>query len=351
MLAAIALSIAVLGGGLYLGLHDAAGGQPAGAATSPAGNQSSASAGASHGNPSASPSSSHPVGQAGDYPVAQARFTFYELSPVAGRRVLRTTVWFPETGAGNGTADGPFPLIVFAPGFMQCGSDYSALLRQWASAGYVVGAVNFPRTNCYVAGPDEKDLVNQPADMAYVTVRLRELSQSPGNRLSGLISPNRVAFAGHSDGGDTVAAMAADSCCRYGLLRAVVVLAGAEYPALGGSWFSQPTPPMLFVQGSADTCNPPTDSMYMYQSDTTGTRFYLDLFGANHLTPYEGTSEPEPIVEQVTIDFFDRYLAGQNIAPGAMRRAARVQGLAALSSGGSLPPGQGGGRGSGNTGC
>jgi hypothetical protein len=214
------------------------------------------------------------------------------------------------------------------------------LLQQWASAGYVVAAVNFPLTNCYVAAPNESDLSNQPADMAFVIQRLGRLSAGAGDPLSGLIAAGKVAVAGHSDGGDTVAAMAAMSCCREPGLKAVIVLAGAEWPLLEGKWFSAATPPMLYVQGSADTCNLPTASVGLYQADTTGIRYYLDLFGANHLAPYEGDSEPEPVVEQVTLDFLDRYLAGQPSAPGALRRAARNPGVSELVSGGKLPPGE-----------
>ena len=72
-----------------------------------------------------------------------------------------------------------FPLIVFAPGYRQCGASYSVLLRQWASAGYVVAAVNFPRTNCHAASPDESDLVNQPGDLAFVIRQLDRLSGQP----------------------------------------------------------------------------------------------------------------------------------------------------------------------------
>jgi predicted esterase len=143
--------------------------------------------------------------------------------------------------------------------------------------------------------------------------------------------------AGHSDGGDTVAAMAAASCCRYRELRAVIVLAGAEWPPLPGKWFATPAPPMLYVQGTADTWNPPAASLQLYQADTTGVRYYLQLFGANHFAPYEGGSEPEPVVEQVTLDFLDRYLAGHSGAPGVMRRAARNPGVSELVSGGRLP--------------
>jgi pimeloyl-ACP methyl ester carboxylesterase len=210
-------------------------------------------------------------------------------------------------------------------------------LRQWASAGFVVAAVNFPLTNCYVAAPDESDLSNQPTDMAFVIRSLLRLSDRTDGRLTGLIGAGRVAVAGHSDGGDTVAAMAAMSCCRYPGLRAVIVLAGAEWPPLRGTWFSAPTPPMLFVQGTADTWNPPSASAQLYRADTTGTRYYLELLGANHFAPYEGDNAPEPVVEQVTIDFLDRYLAGQSGAPLAMRRAARNPGVSELVSGSRMP--------------
>jgi predicted dienelactone hydrolase len=230
-----------------------------------------------------------------------------------------------------------FPLIVFAPGYTQCSNSYGALLRQWASAGYVVAAVNFPRTNCHVASPDESDLVNQPADLAYVIRQLSQLSGRASGTLAGLINTSRVAIAGHSDGGDTVAAMAAMSCCRYPRLRAAIVLAGAEWPAFAGTWFRAPTAPMLFVQGTADTINPPAASMQMYEADRTGSRYYLQLAGADHLRPYEGVNPPEPIVARVTIGFLDHYLAGDGVPISAIRRAGEVAGVSLLVSGGRLP--------------
>jgi predicted dienelactone hydrolase len=230
-----------------------------------------------------------------------------------------------------------FPLIVFAPGYRQCSASYSILLREWASAGYVVAAVNFPHTNCHVVSPDEADLVNQPADLAFVIQQLDQMSSQPTGALSGLINPTRVAVAGHSDGGDTVAAMAGMSCCRYPHLRAAMVLAGAEWPAFSGRWFSAPTAPMLFVQGTADIWNPQAASLQLYQADTSGPRYYLQLAGANHFTPYEGDSAPEPIVVRVTIDFLDHYLAGGTGTLSAMSQAGRVSGVSELVSGGKLP--------------
>jgi fermentation-respiration switch protein FrsA (DUF1100 family) len=174
--------------------------------------------------------------------------------------------------------------------------------------------------------------------MAFVISRLVAAGNRPHGPLTGLVDPARIAVAGHSDGGDTVAALAAGSCCRDRAVRAAIVLAGAEWPQLGGVYFGKGTPPVLFVQGSADAINPPSDSLAMYRADASGPRFYLDLPGAGHLVPYEGRRPPEPLVARVTVDFLDRYLAGQRAAAAAMRRAGRVPGRAVLVGGGRLPP-------------
>jgi hypothetical protein len=180
--------------------------------------------------------------------------------------------------------------------------------------------------------------VNQPGDMAYVISRLLVISGRKHGVLSGLVDPAEVAVAGHSDGGDTVAAIAANTCCLDHKVAAAVVLAGAEWPPMGGSYFPKGTPPIMFVQGDADNINLPADSLMMYRADTGGPRFYLDLFGAGHLSPYEGNGLPEAIVARVTTDFLDRYVARQHPAGTAMRRAGDAAGLADLVRGGHLPP-------------
>lgn len=270
--------------------------------------------------------------------MATARYIFSEHPARGGpARILHVTVRYPAGISGQPTSAGLFPLIVFAPGYRQCDAVYSPLLRQWASAGYVVAAVDFPLTNCHTLKPDEFDLPHQPADMSFVISRMLAFSEQPGSPLTGLIAASRIGVAGHSDGGDTVAAMAAASCCRYPALRAVIVLAGAEWAPQTGRWFTHPAPPMLFVQGTADDWNPPATSAQLYRADTRGPRYYLELFGANHFTPYQGTSPPEPLVERVTLDFLDHYLDGTSGGLTAMRRSGQVRGVASLTSGGRLP--------------
>ena len=289
-----------------------------------------------------SPPQHLPVGTIGAYPVAQRELVFVDRSRASlGPRVLPTLVRYPVIPAAAATSGrlvrGLFPLVVFAPGFIQCQANYAALLRTWASAGYVVAGVNFPRTNCHVASPNENDLVTQPADLAYVIAQMLVASRQPRGFLAGLIDPAKIAVAGHSDGGDTVAALAANTCCRDRAVTAAIVLAGAEWPPMPGSYFTQPTPPILFVQGDADDINPPAASITMYQADRAGPRFYLDLYRVGHLPPYEGQDPAEQVVARVTIDFLDRYLAGTPGAAIAMRHDGHVAGVATLSSGAQPP--------------
>ncbi len=207
-------------------------------------------------------------------------------------------------------------------------------MRFWSSAGYVVTAVVFPRTNCHIPVPDEADLASQPGDVSHVISRMTWVSRQRAGRLSGLIDRAKIAVAGHSDGGDTVAAMVANTCCLDRRVAVAVVLAGAEWPPLPGRYFAAKPVPMLFVQGTADTWNPPAASVQLYRADVRGRRYYLDLLGADHFSPYEGSGPTERIVARVSLDFLNHYLAGQRTALRSMRRAATVPGRATLSSAG-----------------
>ena len=302
--------------------------------------RSAASAGPETRTPAPAPAAAAAVGGDGSYRTAERQVTVTEPAHAGpadqdlGQRTLVTQIWYPRARG----AAGPFPLLLFAPGFLQCPGAYSDLLQAWASAGYVVAAVNFPRTNCHLGTEAyEADLVNQPQDMSYVLTRLLALSARPGDSFSGLLDPHEIGAAGQSDGGDTVAALAANACCTDRQLKAVAVLSGAEWAPMPGRYFPGGAPPMLFTQGSADTINPPWASLQLYRADS-GARYYLDLFGASHLIPYEGTNPVERLTARVTLAFFDRYVLGQADALETMTRDGNVTGTAALVSGGQPPP-------------
>jgi dienelactone hydrolase len=286
------------------------------------------------------------LGTLGTYRVGTRQMTFVDPAHAGpagqhlGPRRLVTVIRYPSPRrpAAARSAVGPFPLVVFAPGFMQCSGPYAHLLRAWVSAGYVVAAVDFPRTDCHVgAAAVEADLVNQPHDLSYVISRLLALSAHPHDLLSGLLNRHQIAAAGQSDGGDTVAALA-NTCCADRRLVAVAVLSGAEWPPMPGRYFAHRSPPMLFVQGSADTTNPPWMSRQLYRADSSRARYYLALFGADHTVPYWGTNRVERLVARVTLAFLDRFVLGQSRALATMRRSGNVRGKAVLVSGRRPPP-------------
>ena len=322
---------------VVLALASGCTGQPEQRAATPS--RSAASAGSETRTRAPAPATAAAVD--GSYQTAERQVTFTEpahagpANQYLGQRTLVTQIWYPRA---HGAAR-PFPLLLFAPGFLQCPGAYSDLLQAWASAGYVVAAVNFPRTNCHLgAEAYEADLVNQPQDMSYVLTRLLALSARPGDPFSSLLDPHEVGAAGQSDGGDTVAALAANTCCTDRRLKAVAVLSGAEWPPMPGLYFPGGAPPMLFTQGSADEINPPWASLQLYHADGASARYYLDLFGASHLIPYQGTNPVERLTARVTLAFFDRYVLGQPDALETMTRDGNVTGTAALVSGGQPPP-------------
>jgi predicted dienelactone hydrolase len=298
---------------------------------------------------SAAPVRAAALGTAGTYRVGERRMTFTEPAHTGvtgqhlGERSVLTLIRYPVSRSGSWPAGGPFPLLMFAPGFQQCSDTYEHLLQSWASAGYVVAAVDFPRTDCLVGSAAyEPDLVNQPGDVSYVLSRLLALNAQPGGFLSGRLNPREVAATGQSDGGDTVAALAGNTCCQDHRLKAVAVLSGAEWPPMPGTYFAGHAPPVLFVQGSADTINPPWTSVQLYRADRASPRYYLDLYGADHMVPYTGDNPVERLVARVTLAFFDRYVLGRTGALATMRQDANGSGgSAALGSGGLLPPGAG----------
>ena len=254
-------------------------------------------------------------------------------------RALVTYVRYPAVGPATGTdlsnaaaarADGPFPLVIFGHGFALTPKPYARMLQSWARAGYVVAAPVFPRENANApGGPDESDLINQPADMSLVISRLLALSAGGTGPLAGIIDPKKIAVTGHSDGGDTALAVAYDGSYRDARVGAAVILSGAEIPEAGSIAFPPAGPPLLAVQGTADTVNPPgaTNAFFI---TARRPKYLLTLIGAEHLPPYSEQQPQLSIVERVTTAFLDAYLKHEPNALAQLGRIGNARGTASL---------------------
>jgi len=311
--AAVALSIALASRGLAPRRH--------GGGATPA----SVSAGVRRSSHARSSPSSFAVGLR-VLRLVDASRTIELPSGTAEPRTLITEVRYPALGAPHGTdlldapaarAAGPFPLVVFGHGFAVTPALYVRLLQSWARAGYVVAAPVFPLENADApGGPDESDLINQPADMRFVISRMLALSGARSGPFAGLLDPARIAVAGQSDGGDTALAVAYDRYFRDPRVRAAVILSGAEIPGVGGFTFPPGSPPLLATQGTADTVNPPSATDAFFDA-ARRPKYLLSLIGAEHLPPYSYQEPQLTIVERVTIAFLDSYLEHR---PGALAR-------------------------------
>jgi pimeloyl-ACP methyl ester carboxylesterase len=222
-----------------------------------------------------------------------------------GRQVPRPVETIVRYPLGGGT----HPLIVFGHGFALTPGTYGRLLNAWARAGYVVAAPVFPFTNAHArGGPDESDLVNQPRDMRFVITKLLALGARRSSVLAGRIDKSRIAVAGHSDGAVTALAVAYDRRFRDARVRVAIVMSGAAVHGMGA--FPLRGPPLLAIQGTADTTNAPATTAAFFRR-AHRPKFLLWLLGAGHQPPYTDQEPQVRIVERATVAFLDHYLEGR----------------------------------------
>ena len=150
---------------------------------------------------------------------------------------MATTVLYPASGP-PGTAPTPtrrrLPLAVptlcwsSLHGFDATPAQYASLLSRWASAGYVVVAPTIPLLNADAPGGASHNDFGVPniTDLDFAVSEALRRSATPGDPIAGLVDPNRIAVAGHSDGEVLAYALAFEGCCHDPRVKAVIPMAG-----------------------------------------------------------------------------------------------------------------------------
>jgi predicted dienelactone hydrolase len=246
-------------------------------------------------------------------------------TPEYPERALATTIYLPE-------GDGAAPLIVFSHGLMGHPDKFTQLLSSWAEAGYVVAAPAFPLTNDRVPGAPRgfSDLPSQPGDVSFVMDELLAANADPASRLAGRIDPERIAAAGLSLGGATTYAVTFNPCCRDDRVTASMVLAGALIPAFSDDYVLDGRVPLLIVHGDQDLALPYSNAVEAF-SVAAPPVWLVTLIGGAHATPFENDVTPfDQMVADLTVDFWDATLGGDDTAFDRFEQHAAVDGLSAL---------------------
>jgi fermentation-respiration switch protein FrsA (DUF1100 family) len=243
--------------------------------------------------------------------------------PQLPTRTLVTTILYPAIGPTGGApmqeatpekASGPYPLIVFAHGLGGTPQGYMNVLSAWASEGFVVAAPLFPLSNGNVSGgPDAGDVVNQPEDMSYVISAVLVDSRLPSGILSGLVNPDEIGAAGHSNGAVTTLGLVANTCCYDSAVKAAVVMAGTTEGFPPGRYDFSKTPPLLLVHGTADQLIPYRSAPLIY-NEARGPKALLTLVDGSHDAAGGQDPRSATTVIRTTTDFFEAYLTGNRPA-------------------------------------
>ena len=277
-------------------------------------------------------------------------------------RTLVTEIRYPTTFVANenGAIDnaapvaqlGGYPTIVFAHGYNVTPDTYAPLLDAWAQAGFVVVAPFFPDENTFAVAAEhgantENDVVNEPGDLAFVTKSILQDSDTTSTTcpiLAGLIAPQEIALAGHSDGAEAVGMLAYDhgldpqgtnfASLRSGIdYRAVIILSGAE-DTYQSNADEASRPDLLMIHSLADQCNPFRNGVQLYDAIHQANKWFLELQTAHHLPPFDGADKPAfELVVATTLNFLSMSLEGTSTPTSLVATGNEEPAVAQMVSG------------------
>lgn len=169
-------------------------------------------------------------------------------------RAAEHTFYHPSTMGANGRRH---PVILWGNGTGTTPSAYDALLRHWASHGFIVAAANTSNAG-------------SGAEMLRGLDQLTALNATAGNPFQGKVDLSRVGASGHSQGGFGAVAAARDPRVR------------TAAPLQGGAYSVGSTASILFFAGQNDAIVSPTLVRSAYNRASRARAAYAELQGATH---------------------------------------------------------------------
>jgi predicted dienelactone hydrolase len=153
------------------------------------------------------------------------------------------------------SADGPFPLVLFAHGFAAYPTEYQYLLTHLASWGMVVAAPDFDERGLLAALSGSTERADETAVMLATRDLLQAESDEPVGLLSGKVDTSNTGTVGHSAGVSSAVGAAAESAD----VKTFVAMSGGRAPgastdATGTTIADLPIPakPGMVVTGGRD---------------------------------------------------------------------------------------------------
>jgi dienelactone hydrolase len=253
------------------------------------------------------------------YAVASSTVTLVDPSrptparspyPAKSGRVLRTIIRKPIG------VSGPLPLVVFIHGRNSEPEAYEVLLDTWAAAGYLVLAPECPGSAMNLPGTPARDRAAQALDVSFV------ITQALAG-VAGPVDPNRIAAAGHSDGGMTMAILALAPQYQDHRIKAYLALVGVIPPDVSAPWGATRMPGVLLVAvGTADEYGNEPAATQLYDTAQM-TKAFIKVPGGTHTGPFIGAGPVADSVRAATVDFLHLVLD----SPGPVSAAALTQTL------------------------
>jgi dienelactone hydrolase len=235
-----------------------------------------------------------------------------------GARVLPTMIVTPVVSAPV-----VVPVMEFAHGWHSNPRVYAAMLRGWASAGFLVIA------------PTSPGMARGPGLLPQGAASLRQARDLPVVLTDVLVSHlpvvpdrTRIALAGHSDGGCTVADMAFNRRYRDIRIDAYLIFSGGRTAVNTGRAFLHANPKPLFIADSyADQYGDFPSAGGFYRQARPPKIMVGIGRGETHLPPWSVSTLFHQRLWNATVDFSSWAFSGHGAALEAMLGDLRVRGF------------------------